>query len=308
MSTTTVMRDGAVTSCEGGPSPAGRAAELASFLRSRRARLQPEDVGLPRGRRRRTRGLRREEVGQLAGVSTTWYTWLEQARPIRTSDETLHTLATALRLTDAERVHLFLLALGRPPEERAVLLETDPAMLERLLHAVGPVPAYAMGPLWELVAWNRAAAAVFALDSLAPADRNMLWYIFTSPEARRRLVDWEGNAQRVLAQFRAGTARLAGNGRVTALVQRLQAASAEFAAWWPRHDVVGRRGYRKEIWHPEVGRLVLEHNALAVSDAPDLKVVFYTPLEEDGTPEKVQRLWALGTGEAPPETFSTLSC
>jgi transcriptional regulator with XRE-family HTH domain len=297
MSTTTLPPGRAAAARDAVPSSAGRAEELASFLRSRRSRLQPEDVGLPRGRRRRTRGLRREEVAQLAGVSTTWYTWLEQARPIRTSDETLHALAAALRLTAAERVHLFLLALGRPPEGSAALPETDPAMLQRLLDAVGPVPAYAMGPLWELLAWNRAAAAVFALDSLAPADRNMLWYIFACPEARRRLVDWEGNAQRVLAQFRAGTARLADDAQLIALVQRLHTVSAEFAAWWPRHDVLGRRTCRKEIRHPEVGRLVLEHNALVVSDVPDLKVVLYAPLDEDGTPEKLERLLGRGAGK-----------
>ena len=266
-----------------------RARELADFLRVRRARIAPEDAGFVRGRRR-TRGLRREEIAQLAGMSVTWYTWLEQARPIRVSDETLESLARALRLTDAERAHLFLLALGHLPAASMSPPADALAALRRLVDAVGPMPAYATGPLWELLAYNRAAAAVFGLDSLAPADRNMLWYIFMHSDARRRLVHWEGNAQRVLAQFRAGTARLAGDPRVTALVERLRASSAEFAAWWPRHDVLGRPGCRKEIVHPEVGRLVLEHNVLLPNDAPDFKVIFYTPLDEENTPEKLRTL------------------
>ena len=268
-----------------------RAQELADFLRVRRARIAPEEAGFIRGRRR-TSGLRREEVAQLAGVSVTWYTWLEQARPIRVSDETLESLARALRLTHAERAHLFLLAVGRSPVDSVAPPAAAPAALRRLVDAVGPMPAYATGPLWELLAYNPAAAAVFGLDTLAPADRNMLWYILMHPDARRRLVHWEGNAQRVVAQFRAGTARLVGDPRVTALVERLRASSAEFAAWWPRHDVLGRPGCRKEILHPTVGRLVLEHNALLLNDAPDVRVIFYTPLDEDDTPEKLRTLLA----------------
>lgn len=268
-----------------------RSAELADFLRVRRARTTPEEAGFARGRRR-TPGLRREEVAQIAGVSVTWYTWLEQARPIRVSDETLESIARAFRLTEAERAHLFLLGLGRLPADPTHPLVAVPATLQRLVHSLGPVPAYATGPLWELLAWNPAAAAAFGLNTLPAADRNMLWYIFMHPEARRRLLHWEGNAQRVLAQFRAATARLVGDPRVTALVNRLRAASPEFAEWWPRHDVLGRPGCRKEILHPEAGRLVLEHNALVPHDSPDLKVIVYTPLDEEDTPEKLRNLVA----------------
>ncbi|HEU4641552.1 MAG TPA: helix-turn-helix transcriptional regulator [Gemmatimonadaceae bacterium] len=269
---------------------AERAEALADFLRVRRTRIAPETAGFARGRRRRTRGLRREEVAQLAGVSVTWYTWLEQARAIRVSAETLESLARALRLSPAERTHLFLLALGHPPVDAAAPPAEAPDTIHRLLASVGAVPAYAMGPLWELLAWNPAAAAVFGLDSLAPGDRNMLWYILAHPAARERLVHWEGNAQRVMAQFRAATARYVGDPRVTTLVERLLGASREFAEWWPRHDVSGRPGCRKEMRHPAVGRLVFEHNTLLVSDAPDIRVVFYAPLDEEGTIDKVRRL------------------
>jgi hypothetical protein len=297
MATTSLTRDGATHVHESATHPRvpdgvqlGRAEALADFLRVRRTRIAPETAGFSRGRRRRTRGLRREEVAQLAGVSVTWYTWLEQARPIRVSAETLESLARALRLSPAERTHLFLLALGHPPAGAAEPPVAAPEAVHRLLASVGAVPGYATGPLWELLAWNRAAGVVFGLDALAPADRNMLWYIFAHPAARERLVNWEGNAQRVLAQFRAATARHVDDPRVAALVERLLRTSAEFAAWWPRHDVSGRPGCRKEIRHPELGRLVFEHNTLLVSDAPDLKVVFYTPLEEEGTADKLRSL------------------
>jgi transcriptional regulator with XRE-family HTH domain len=268
-----------------------RASELANFLRVRREGIAPEEAGFVRGRRR-TRGLRREEIAQLAGMSATWYTWLEQARPIRVSEATLESLASALRLTNAERSHLFLLALGRPPADPAPPAAAGGGALQRLLNAVGSMPAYAMGPLFELLAWNAAADSVFSLGTLTPGDRNMLWYLFMHPEARRRLVDWEGNAQRTLARFRADAATLVGDPRMTTLVERMRGASSHFAAWWPRHEILGRPGCRKEIMHPSAGRLVLEHNTLVPYEAREIRIVFYTPLDEDGTPAKLAELAA----------------
>jgi transcriptional regulator with XRE-family HTH domain len=268
-----------------------RASELANFLRVLRERITPEDAGFVRGRRR-TRGLRREEIAQLAGVSVTWYTWLEQARPIRVSEATLESLSHALQLSRAERSHLFMLGLGRQPADPAPPPETTSDSVSRLMNAVGAMPAYAMGPLHELLAWNVAADAVFSLGTLAPGDRNMLWYIFMHPDARRRLVDWEGNAQRALARFRADAARLVGDPSMTALVERLRAASSDFAAWWPRHEVLGRPGCRKDIMHPEVGLLVLEHNTLLPYEAQDIRIVLYTPLDEGDTPAKLRKLVA----------------
>jgi transcriptional regulator with XRE-family HTH domain len=266
-----------------------RATELAEFLRVHRERITPEDVGFPRGRRRRTRGLRREEVAHLAGVSVTWYTWLEQARPIRVSAETLESLARALRLTAIERTHLFLLGIGYAPVDGSTAPGGNHDGIARMLTSLS-IPAYAVGPLWELLAWNASAGALLAFDELAPADRNLVWYIFAHPAARARIGDWEDNAQRVLAQFRAATARLVDDPRVAALVGRLQRESPEFALWWPRHEVAGRGGVRKEITHPTAGHMVFEHNALILSDAPDVRVVLYTPLDEDDTPTKLAAL------------------
>jgi transcriptional regulator with XRE-family HTH domain len=268
-----------------------RASELANFLRVRRERITPEEAGFARGRRR-ARGLRREEIAQLAGVSATWYTWLEQARPIRVSEATVESLAGALRLSDAERSHLFSLALGRPPADPTTRSCVPDGALQRLLDAVGAMPAYAMGPLFELLAWNAAADAIFSLGSLAPGDRNMLWYVFMHPEARRRLVDWEGNAQRTLARFRADAAHMVDDPRMTMLVEKMRAASSRFAEWWPRHEILGRPGCRKEIIHPDAGRLVFEHNTLVPHDMRQTSVVFYTPLDEAGTPAKLAGLTA----------------
>jgi hypothetical protein len=142
--------------------------------------------------------------------------------------------------------------------------------------------------LWELLACNRAAEFVFDFHTLNPGDRNLLWYMFIHPAARKRVVDWHSNAQRVLAQFRAETAHLLGDPRVAALVERLSSASAEFAEWWPRHDVVDRAGCRKEILHPTAGPLVFEHNTLVVGGAPDVRVVLYVPLDEKSTREKLR--------------------
>ncbi|HEY9427311.1 MAG TPA: helix-turn-helix transcriptional regulator [Gemmatimonadaceae bacterium] len=277
-----------MTTVHAEPGP-NRASELANFLRVRRERITPEEAGFARGRRR-TRGLRREEIAQLAGVSATWYTWLEQARPIRVSEATVESLASALRLTYAERSHLFLLALGRPPADPAPRSPMADGAVLRLVKGVGAMPAYAMDPLFELLAWNAAADSVFSLGTLAPGDRNMLWYIFMHPEARRRLADWEGNAQRTLARFRADAARTVGDPRMTALVEKLRAASSQFAAWWPRHEILGRPGCRKEIMHPDVGRLVFEHNTLVPHDAREIRIVFYTPLDEGDTPAKLAEL------------------
>ncbi len=268
-----------------------RRRELADFLRTRRGRLAPERVGLPRGARRRTPGLRREEVAQLADVGTTWYTWLEQERAIRVSAQVLDSIARALQLDGAERRHLFLLAdqplppLPPPFEERV-----SPA-LQRLLDAQGRNPAYVVGRRWDRIAWNGAARAVFDdFPTLPPRERNTVWRLFTDPTKRRFHVDWVGTAQHVLAQFRADSARHVGDPWFTELIDDLHRASPEFRAWWPRHDVWGNPDGRKELEHPCSGRLVLEHTTLQVPDAPDLKVIMYTPLPEADTAVKLAGL------------------
>lgn len=247
-------------------------------------------MGLPDGGRRRTPGLRREEVAQLASVSTVWYTWLEQGRDVRPSPQVLESVAEALRLDADETAHLFALAeSGRHPlaprEEKV-----SPA-LRRALDALNPNPAYVMGRRWDKLAWNEAMTAVFGdYGALAPRERNTVWRMFTSPRLRETMPDWEGHARHVLAQFRASWGRHAGDPDFVELIEDLKEASPEFGEWWPKHDVQGSPEGRKELDHPVVGRMVLEHTTFGLHDDLDLKLVLFTPLPEAETPAKLLRL------------------
>jgi transcriptional regulator with XRE-family HTH domain len=268
-----------------------RRGELAHFLRARRAALLPEDVGLPSGGRRRTPGLRREEVATLAGVGTTWYTWLEQGRDVRASLDVLEALARALRLNPAERGHLVLLGRGeqgpacRPPAEKAS------ATLKRLVEHLGPNPAYILGRRWDYLAWNDAARAVFCWEpGIDPSSRNHIWQTFMDPVRRELFPDWERGARRIVAKFRADSARHIGDPAFERLISSLRAASPEFARWWERHEVAGGGEGRKELEHPIVGRLVFEHAAFRHDLSADQRLILFSPLADEDTPAKLARL------------------
>src|SRR5215470_5346896 len=206
------------------PAPAaargGRARELGDLLRSRRDRLQPADVGLPSGHRRRTRGLRREEVAHLAGVSTTYYTFLEQARDLRPSWEVLEAIARALRLTPADRAHLHTLGSGSPKPTPRPVTERLPPAVSDLVDRLDPYPTYVTGRYWDVLASNRAARLLWPdWPTLPRADRNMLWWIFTDPSARSLLVDWEAEAMALLARFRAAADRYPDDPSFASLVE-----------------------------------------------------------------------------------------
>ncbi|MBV9231129.1 MAG: helix-turn-helix domain-containing protein [Chloroflexi bacterium] len=266
--------------------------ELADFLRTRRARLSPDEVGLPHTARRKTAGLRREEVAQLASVGVTWYTWLEQGRDINVSVQVLDSLAQALRLTTEEKAHLFLLAGQAAPPRLASAQEYVSPFLHKLLQSLEPNPAYITGQRWDVLAWNRAACAVVGDFAAIPVEkRNIVYYIFTNQELRHRLVDWEEVAQRVLAQFRASSSRNPDDVQFGAMIAELQHLSPEFARWWPRHEVRGRQTGRKEFIHPEVGSLVLDHSTFQVNDASELKLIIYLPACEE-TARKLEQLGA----------------
>jgi len=268
-----------------------RLQELGDFLRKRRARLAPEDVGLPRGSRRRAPGLRRAEVAQLSGVSVDWYTWLEQGRPISVSTQVLESLVSALRLHAQEREHLFFLAHQQPPPARAMESETVSPTLQRFLDHQGLSPAFVVGRRWDVVAWNESARVVFGdYGQMTTRERNSVWRIFTSPTHRQFLVDWEGHARRILAQFRATCGRYPGDPRLTELIDDLLLRSPEFRAWWPDHEVLGAEEGHKTFNHPQAGYLMFEHLTFQVVDAPDLKVNVYTPLDIAGTPAKLSQL------------------
>jgi hypothetical protein len=264
--------------------------ELSNFLRIRRSQLSPAEVGLPRTVRRKTAGLRREEVAQLAGVGVTWYTWLEQGRDINVSTEVLNSLAQTFRLTSAEKTHLFLLAGQASPAHTVPQQEHVSPFLYRFLEHMGTSPAYITGRRWDVLAWNRAACQVFANFATMPLEeRNIVRLIFTGEEYHRRCVDWEGVAQHVLAQLRASSSQYHHDAQLNALILELQQRSPEFARWWSRHEVQERQDGRKEFIHPLVGSLVLEHSTFQIEDAPGLKMVAYLPACEE-TARKLEQL------------------
>ena len=264
--------------------------ELANFLRTRRSHLSPAEVGLPRTTRRKTAGLRREEVAQLADVGVTWYTWLEQGRDIHVSTQVLESLAHTFRLTPAEKAHLFLLAGQASPAYPVPQQEQVSPFLSSFLEHMGTSPAYITGRRWDVLAWNRAACQIFGNFATIPVEeRNIVRFIFTDEEYRRRCGDWEGVAQRVLAQFRASSSQYRHDAQFSALITELQQRSPEFACWWSKHEVQGRQDGRKEFIHPQVGSLVFEHSTFQIEGSPGLKMVVYLPACEE-TARKLEQL------------------
>jgi transcriptional regulator with XRE-family HTH domain len=278
---------------------------LANFLRTRRTRLTVADVGLPEGSRRRTPGLRREEVAQLANVSTAWYTWLEQARDIRVSEKVLEGIAAALRLDGDERAHLFVLGDRQglspvPPPHR----EVGP-VLQQVLDTQGASPAYVTGPLCDVLAWNQAACAVFGDFSALPGrERNLLWRAFTDAGLRRMVVDWENFARDMLAAFRAQAGRYVGDPWFTGFVADLEDASPEFTRWWPNHDVRRTPRMGRQFDHPVVGRLALDVASFQVVGAPDAHFCVYTAPPGSESAVKLQRLARLSSAHEKVPTSS----
>ncbi len=269
-----------------------RRQDLADFLRTRRMRLSPEKVGLISTGRRRTPGLRREEVALLANVGVSWYTLLEQGRNIHPSSEVLQSIADALQLTPDERQHLFLLADQQHLADIDAAHEQVSPALRRVLDALNPIPAYIMGRRWNHLAWNTTAEQVFLLSRLVPPyEHNAVWRMFADPMSRHiHPTKWEQVAQKVLAEFRAESVPYADEEWFKRLVADLQRVSPEFRAWWPRHDVRGRADARKDIEHPLVGCLMFEHTTLQVPTMPELKIMIYTPLPGTDTLAKLQQL------------------
>src|SRR5216684_1055004 len=254
---------------------------LADFLRKRRARLSPSEVGLPPGMRRRTPGLRREEVAQLAHIGTSWYIWLEQGRDVHPSAQVLESLAQALRLTPNERRHLFLLAGQSLPPHASPSEESVSPALQQVLDDLNPSPAYVLGRRYDYLAWNKAADGLFAIsdtlsDTSSPYARNLIWRLFTSPTTRQR-PNWEMVARATLAEFRTASARYPGDRWFEELIEDLKQVSPEFCRWWPYHDVRSALDGHKVIKHPTLGYLEFEHLTLQVLTDPDIRIMIYTP-------------------------------
>lgn len=248
--------------------------ELAEFLRTRRERLSPEDVGLPRVRRRRTPGLRREEVAALAGVGLTWYMWLEQGRNIGVSADFLENLARVLKLDAAERRHLFLLVHGRPPAEPGRTFCIVPSLAARLVKDLAPHAAYIINLRWDVLAYNDPADHLFGFGKHKPGRRNLLWLLFTDPVLREAFIDWEEQARAMLASFRRDFATAREDADVCALVDELEHVSAEFKGWWWQQDVHAPCTGVRTIC-VEGQPIAFEHTSLAIDGDQHLRLVVY---------------------------------
>jgi transcriptional regulator with XRE-family HTH domain len=266
---------------------AGDPRALGELLRSRRERLAPADVGLPPGTRRRTAGLRREEVAQLASLSVTYYTFLEQGRQARPSEQVLDALAAALRMTPAERRYLLSLAYGPDTASggEAAPAERVSQGVADLVRRLEPSPTLVKGRCWDVLAANQAARELFGDWSGTAGMRNLVRWMFTSDAAREIYLEWEPEARAMLGRFRLAAARHPGDPRVTRLIEDLRRDSPQVRDWWPAHDVspIGGEGVKK-LRHPRFGPVEYSHVILQVADNPDQVLVTYSPAEGDGQP------------------------
>jgi transcriptional regulator with XRE-family HTH domain len=257
-----------------------RRRELGAFLRSRRERVRPEQVGLPPMRRRRTPGLRREEVAQLAGVGVTWYTWLEQGRDINPSAQVLDAIARTLQFDVHEHSHLFTLAGISTTTIADQCLNLCPTA-QPLIDQLEPFPATVVNARLDLLAFNRVYASFFEdLVAIPVEDRNILWLAFTHPRWREVIVDWDDITGRMVAEYRALMAEHLDDPAWKTLVARLHAASPEFAAVWERHDVQGVESRTKRAMHPTAGLLLLDYTNLWLNQGLGIRIVAFSPADE----------------------------
>lgn len=252
---------------------------LGEFIRTHRERTTPQSVGLLSIGRRRTPGLRREELAQLCEVSPTWLTWLEQGRGVSASGKLLARIADVLHLTAAERTYLFSLAERLDPQH-----DEDEAGADQSLQAIVDAvdgPAYMLDRQWDAVAWNEHALALFGgwldVEETAPAKPNLLRFMFRSPAARGLIVDWEERARRLVAEFRADTGKHAAQQALAALIAELSKGSAEFRVLWESQDVVSREGGQRRFHHPRAGELSFNQVTLHLAQRHDMKLVILLP-------------------------------
>lgn len=249
--------------------------QLGEFLRLRREQLSPERAGLIKGPRRRTPGLRREEVAQLSYVSTTWYTWLEQGRSIAVSARSLSNIATALQLSSAEREYLFSLAELMDPLNLVTLSsEFDMHSIVQMM----TTPCYIMNAAWQVIAWNEPAATLFSGWLTTGETPNMLEFIFTNPFARQLVVDWPERAQRIVAELRAESIHLQAIAPLNVTIESLLQQSEEFAQWWQKHHVIHREGGQRCFQHPQQGLLYYQQTTWQLAPDPTIKLVTLIPL------------------------------
>lgn len=249
--------------------------KLGDFVRAHRERIEPKALGLPSSGRRRTPGLRREELATLCGISSTWLTWLEQGRPVSASAKVLGRLANVLRLSAAEREYLFRLAERVDPDSCAEEIDAAYAKQARAMVAVIQAPAYVLDRQWNAIAWNDAASCLFTGwlgEANEDAAHNLLRYMFLQPEARQFVVDWFDRAKRVVAEFRADCGKSVDVPPVKGLIEQLLRQSNEFSRWWSAQYVVAREGGLRRFRHSVDGDITFNQVSLQLQGHPDLKV------------------------------------
>lgn len=267
-----------------------RRRELAGFLRSRRERITPDQVGLPTAGRRRTPGLRREEVAQLAGVGVTWYTWLEQGRDINVSEQVLEAIAGTLRLDPYERSHLFTLAgAPEPPHEKEC--RAIPAGVHTMMAKLDPFPAVVMNERTDILAFNRGYDFLMDVSRLPLPERNATLQMFTNPEWACRLLDWPDRADQVVGQLRAAMASHVGEPAWKSLVKRLRRESPEFEVRWQRHEVKPMKNLTKRFRHDVEGVFNFDYTYLWLGRRSQLRLTSYTPTDPE-TEEKLRHVLA----------------
>ena len=265
--------------------------ELADFLKSRRIKILPSQVGLPAGARRRTPGLRREEVAQLAGIGLTWYTWLEQGRPIHVSAQVLESLSRVLLLDKQECRHLYLLASQPLPPEVPGYQGAVSSALQYVLDSLTLSPALVTDQRFNVIAWNKAACGVFGdFSEMNVRERNIVWAMFTDEKYKQLYVDWDLYAKGLLGRFRSACGQYIEDAWIAQFVGDLKRQSEEFNLWWPLHEIQGNSEIYKQLNHPVVGLLDFEINNFDVSDHTGLKMVVHIPRSETDTAAKMEIL------------------
>lgn len=262
---------------------------LGQFLKDKRQQLNPQSLGIETSRRR-TPGLRREEVAARAHISVTWYTWLEQGRGGTPSAEVLARIAKALLLNKSETEYLFLTTLGRLPEADYHIIDSINPALQQILDALDPNPALIRNLTWDVLAWNKAAARVLTDYSLLPVEeRNVLYLFFTRNEIRCHNPNWQATARLIVSAFRADLARLGGNEKASRLIEDLSAKSEAFTQYWQSYEVHNFDQGVKQLHSPDVGELSLNYSSFVVAGSPELSLVVYTP-QQTGDRDKLDLL------------------
>jgi transcriptional regulator with XRE-family HTH domain len=265
--------------------------ELGDFLKTRRAKISPLQVGLPEGSRRRTPGLRREEVASLSGIGITWYTWLEQGRDIQVSSQVLESLSRVLMLNEDEIRHLYTLANQNSPVDIPPYHHDVNPMLQRILDSLSLSPSMIFDTRWNIISWNRVAELVLLdFGEIDIVQRNYIWLVFTNFKFKEIFDNWEKQAQGLVARFRAECSKYIEDPWVTQFVQKLKNESEEFDKWWSMHDVENEKGNHKIFNHPTAGKLIFEHTSFFVADNMNLKLFINSPAPDTDTEIKMKKL------------------